>query len=149
MESYEIIHIKRDGSQELLKIVETPAEIQQLTETAQYAGTWINGTVKVLSNMKGKLLIRSRKKEPRITAVETVRIHNVLWSKLHISYSDTLVHIMMRDDQFVGYGPGLEVVWSAKSFSELVNHVGKEIAYQCKINYDRYLEEYGLEDKMG
>lgn len=150
MVSYDIVLVKPDKSEEIINTVETPAEVRLLVETASYAGTWISPTRKILRKGRGEIHVRERQRAMRVIEGQPHTINNMIWYKLDIGYSESLSHIIFNEYMFIGYNKddSENPAWRARSMIELTKYVGKEVAYQASIHYERYLHTYELQDKL-
>lgn len=141
---YQIVHVHRDGKEDLISTVGSINDVQKIVDTARYAGTWLTETRKLLRYGRGEINVRIMEIPPRIVRHRVISTGKYHAYELMIINDPKLIAIRIDDKLIVGFGPGHTKVWQTNSFTNLCNHVSKEIAYECFKYYERYLTEFNV-----
>lgn len=149
MKVYEIVHIQQDKTEVVLKETTDEHDIYYVTETAKYAGTWINDHQKVLRFQRGMIVVRVKpevivQSPMRIVNHHVVTIGRMKLYELHVIYGDDLDYIRLDERQIVGYNSERKQLWRYTSFTDLADKQSKELSFLCNIYYERFLEEFNL-----
>lgn len=141
---YEIVHVKNGKEPETIGIYRSEEEVKALTETARYAGTWMNDKRKLLRYGRGELRIHTRNLMPKVISHNTVVFQKYRAYDLFVINHPEIVCIRINTHFITGYGVNDVQLWETQSFRELANIVDKELAYVCQRYYDQFIEEFSL-----
>jgi hypothetical protein len=146
---YELVHVKRDKSEQLITTVTDLNDINFYTESSRYHGTWLNETRKMLRYGMGELQVRKIVKHPTIAGHAFTVFNGQDVCLLNIKHDANLHWIAISEDCITGYDLTKRIVlWKVTNFAKLTLHTNKDIAYGCMQLYDQLLDMYGLKGAM-
>ena len=145
---FEIVHVHRDGTEEVVATVRYPGEVAAITETPKYVGTWIDENIKVLRWNRGELHIREKPHPMRVTGYREIRLGTMPLYELQVQHGELLKTILINAHTIIGYDMTKRPLWQTNSFNKLAQIVGKEVAYQVYEYYIKYLEATNQEGAM-
>lgn len=138
MELYRLIHVKPDKSEEILRETDDLADIRLISETAQYAGTWLSDSRKMLKQRKGELRIVEMIRHPELVSHEEYEANNTTWVRCMLKYGGDVTAICFNDSVFLGCDKKFGILWLTYGLADLSEVVGKELAYEIGQLHEKY-----------
>jgi hypothetical protein len=145
---YEIVYVRANKEPETIATVKTDEEVRAITETARFAGTWVNDQKKVLRYGRGELRVHVRNLLPKIVDCKTIIYYQYRAYDLEVQNDPALTAIRINAHFISGYNKDDKQLWETPSFRELSEIVGKELAYVCSQYYERFIGEFKLASAM-
>ncbi|MNB86375.1 hypothetical protein D3C75_333180 [compost metagenome] len=145
---YEIVLVRSDKEPETIATVDSNEEVRKITETARYAGAWVNDQRKILRYGRGELRVHIRDLKPKIVACNTIIYYQYRAYDLEVQNDPTLASIRINAHLISGYDRQDKQLWETPSFRELSEIIGKELAYVCSRYYDQFINEFKLASAM-
>lgn len=147
--AYEIVYVRRDRTEEVIKTVTNSADIPHIVEMPQYMGTWISESRKLLRYGRGELHIRKKVFHMTVTNYTMSEVDGEPKCLLSIAHGDDLAWINIDEHKFVGYDLlRVRRLWVARSIPELMARVHKDVAFECMSLYDKMSETYRFKNAM-
>jgi len=149
MKYFELVHVKPDKSERIIKMTEDAKVIHTISERFQWTGTWLSPTRKLLRHNRGELHIREKIKQPRVVDCSPISVGGKPWYECILKYHDELQSICFNHTLLIGYTKDKRIAWTATSLTDLADkYVGKELACQISRYYDQYLDEHSVKGAM-
>lgn len=141
---YEIVYVKPNNEPETIATVANNNEVRSITESAKFAGAWVNDQRKILRYGRGELRVHVKELKPKIVDYKAVMFHRYCAYDLAVVNHPTLACIRINTHYLTGYDAKDNQLWETTSFRELAEIIGKELAYVCLRYYDQFIEEFKL-----
>lgn len=138
MEIYRLIHVKPDKSEEILRESDELIAIKEIAGTAQYDGTWLSDTRKILKQRKGELRIHQMVRYPELLSHEGYEANNTDWVRCMLKYGGDVHAICFNRGVFLGCDRNFGILWLTYGLTDLAEVVGKELAYEIGQLHDQY-----------
>lgn len=145
--TYEIVHIRKDKTQEVIATVDSKDEIKKITDVPQYNGTWIRDDRKILRWSNGELRVNIVEQSASVEARRTTYIGSMPLYELLIANGDELKIVCLNNYIIVGYNAQMVPLWQTASFTQLSDIVGKDLAYEIHQLQELYVKERDKLDK--
>lgn len=146
---YDVVRIHPNKSTEILQTVLDKADVEQIVETPQFVGTWINSSRKVLRYGRGEIRISERIEHQEIVDRATIEVDGQPAYLCSIAHANELQWIIISQKYIAGYNiMRTKELWRANSFTELSGYIDKSLAYQCVLAYDTLTETNKLKSYM-
>jgi hypothetical protein len=142
------VYVRANSEPETIATVNTDEEVRRITETARFAGTWINDQKKILRYGRGELRVHVKQLLPKIVDCNTIIYYQYRAYDLAVQNDPTLTAIRINAHFISGYDKDDKALWETQSFRELSEIVGKELAYVCSQYHDRFISEFKLASAM-
>lgn len=150
MKEYALVHVKPDGTEEVLQTVTESDEIPGVVETAKYPGVWLSSTRKLLRYNKGEIHIRQQDVGLVIIGQQELNYGgtNSVWIECFVKNDEILHSICFNETMFVGYAKNAFPMWTAYTIKDLAERIGKGAAWHLQQEYDLYIAKYKLKGAM-
>lgn len=143
--TYNIVHRLPNGQELVIASVGSRREVEYVTETAKYQGTWLSDDLKLLRYGLGLIEVREEKQPVAIVSQNLIREANQVKLKLELVNEENVGWLVMTDDMIYAYDHSdSTLLWEAASFATLAFKINKDIAYECMQLYDKQLHEGSL-----
>lgn len=142
--SFDIYHVRRDGSELKIASAGSRSEIAFHVDNAQYTGTWISDTVKVLRFKRGEIHIRRVHHPIAIISSRYIVQYGEQKVKLRVVNSDIISSILVSRTYVETYDSRNNLLEVYYSFAEMAERVEKEIAFECREWYEKLCATYNL-----
>lgn len=147
-----IFHVERvlpDKSTQRLATVTSMSDTQHITETPQYAGTWINKNRKLLRYGRGEVRIVEEVVGMSVTDSYTVVEDNEPAFRLDIANGDDIDYLIVTTSCIMGYASSdPSPVWVCDSFHNLLHFISKDMAYECLQKYEELTTTYNIQGEL-